>query len=293
MAGLGIKPFKDLTLCDDFMFSEVMRQPENVTPFLEELLQKRIARVVAIDKQKDMKDGYWSHGIRLDVYLEDEYNTKYDVEVQTTLRSQLEKRVRYYQSGIDRHTLEAGEDYEELCDSYVIFICINDYYKAGLAVYERESRIKDAPEIAYEDGSHVFILNTNFSRGNASAEILEFLRYIRAGYEGRSFDVSGSDYLVKIEGAINKIKMTEEQGRLYMTYATRMLDERKEGIKEGLKEGREEGRNEEKLATIREMLDIGMPVETISRVVRLSADKVRELIAALDKNEGPAQKNKK
>ncbi len=32
---LGIKPFQELTLCDDFIFSKVMRKPENLKPFLE------------------------------------------------------------------------------------------------------------------------------------------------------------------------------------------------------------------------------------------------------------------
>ncbi len=45
---LGIKPFQELTLCDDFIFSKVMRQPENVKPFLEGPLQKKIARVSKI-----------------------------------------------------------------------------------------------------------------------------------------------------------------------------------------------------------------------------------------------------
>ncbi len=62
-----------------------------------------------------MKDAYDAHGIRLDVYLEDEHYTKYDVEVQARLYRKLEKRIRYYTSGIDRHSLEMNTDYEELC----------------------------------------------------------------------------------------------------------------------------------------------------------------------------------
>lgn len=275
---LGIKPFKDLTLCDDFIFSEVMRKPENIKPFLEGLLQQKIARVAAIDKQKDMKDGYLAHGIRLDVYLEDEHNTKYDVEVQTTLRRQLEKRVRYYQSGIDRHTLEAGGDYEELCDSYVIFICTDDYYKTGLAVYERESRIKDAPEISYRDGSHVFILNANFSNGNAGPETLEFLRYIRAGYEGRSFDVSGSEHLTRIDHAVVKLKMTEGEESNYMTMAMKMMDERKAGIELGRKEGIKENTRK----TVKQLRSMNMPVEFISEAVQLSVEEVKKMIREME-----------
>ena len=121
---MPIKPFKDLSLVDDFMFSEVMRRPENIKPFLEAVLEKKIQRVVTIDKQKDLKDTYDAHGIRLDVYLEDENHTKYDVEVQARLHRKLEKRIRYYLSGIDRHSLEMNEDYEKMSDSFVIFICV-------------------------------------------------------------------------------------------------------------------------------------------------------------------------
>ena len=42
---LGIKPFQELIPCDDFIFSKVMRQTENVKPFLEGPLQTKKARV--------------------------------------------------------------------------------------------------------------------------------------------------------------------------------------------------------------------------------------------------------
>ena len=134
---MAIKPFKDLSIVDDFMFSEVMRQPENVKPFLEALLGKSIAEVVYIDKQKDLKDEYDAHGIRLDVYLKDEHSTKYDVEIQATLHSALEKQVRFYQSGIDRHSLEISADDEDLSESYVIFMCAQYYFNAVVVLYER------------------------------------------------------------------------------------------------------------------------------------------------------------
>lgn len=134
---------KDLTLADDFIFSEVMRQPENVKPLLESLLMKKIGRITTADKQKDIKDGFGLHGVRLDVCLEDEQQTQYDVEMQTGASYNLEKRIRYYQSSIDRRTLETSENYRDLRQSYVIFICTDDYYKRGLAVYKRKSVVED------------------------------------------------------------------------------------------------------------------------------------------------------
>lgn len=275
-----VKPFQELTIIDDFMFADIMRQPEFIKPFLESILEKKIAEVVIIDKQKDFKDAYDAHGIRLDVYLEDEDRTKYDVEVQARLHPELERRVRFYQSGIDRHSLKTGEEYWQLPDSYIIFLCAKDYYKAGLAVYERESHIKCAPEIRYEDGSHVYILNADFSVDNANAEITDFLRYVRAGVKGESFDVSKSNYLQKLDDEIKRIKGDSEREMEYMTYAMRLQDERRIGREEGRKMGQEEGRMERDKELVQRLLAKGRSLDEICDIVGLDMPEVRKLVGS-------------
>jgi len=64
---------------------------------------------------RDAKD------IRLDVYVEDEENTVYDIECQKTDTHELPKRSRYYQSQIDSALLEKGYHYSQLKKSFVIF----------------------------------------------------------------------------------------------------------------------------------------------------------------------------
>ena len=54
-------------------------------------------------------------------------------------------------------TLKSAESYRELRQSFVIFICTDDYYKRGLAVYRRRSVIEGAEDIAYDDGSHAYL----------------------------------------------------------------------------------------------------------------------------------------
>ena len=68
-----------------------------------------------------------SKGIRLDVYVEDEAGTVYNVEIQTTDKKNLPKRLRYYQGMIDLNILNRGEDYASLRRSFVIFICTLDF----------------------------------------------------------------------------------------------------------------------------------------------------------------------
>lgn len=238
------KVFQSLTLADDFMFGEIMRQEKYSRPFLEALLGKKIAKIKTINTQQDFSDYYTAHGVRLDVYLEDENNTKYNIEMQTSTQRALERRIRYYQSAIDRHTLEVNKDYERLLDSFVIFICLDDYYRQGFAVYHRGSRVKEAPDIKYNDGTQAIILNADFSNGNAAPEILTFLEYLKDTYAGKRFDVSESEYLQNIETEIKVIKRDEGKEKMYMDYAMKMQDVHKEGFRLGREDGLAEGRAE-------------------------------------------------
>ena len=53
-----------------------------------------------------------SKGIRLDIYLEDDDNTVFNLEMQTTTYKELPKRSRYYQGIIDLNMIEKGESYD-------------------------------------------------------------------------------------------------------------------------------------------------------------------------------------
>ena len=68
-----------------------------------------------VEPQKTEKEGYESKGVRLDIYVESEDGTIYDVEVQTTDKRNLPKRMRFYQSIMDINFLNKGMDYNVLC----------------------------------------------------------------------------------------------------------------------------------------------------------------------------------
>ena len=168
----NITPLSELPLHSDFMFGQVMRSTEICKLFLEELLNITIQQIKFIDQQKDLSDSYEYHGIRLDVYLKDEKGTVFNVEMQVDRKKGFTRRARFYQSAIDRNQLTKGADYTGLSESYVIFVCDFDYFQTGKAVGERISFLKGT-DIPYEDGSHVFFLNSRYTEGNASKAILE------------------------------------------------------------------------------------------------------------------------
>ncbi len=72
-------------------------------------------------------------GIRLDVYIKDDKNRHFNVEMQVA-NTEIFKRSRYYHSQIDMELLSTGIDYEQLPESYVIFIC--DFDPIGLGKYK-------------------------------------------------------------------------------------------------------------------------------------------------------------
>ena len=232
-----IIPLSELPLSNDFMFSQVMRSEEICKLFLEALLGVEIRRIEYLDRQKDLTDSYEYHGIRLDVYLKNEAGTVFNVEMQADRQNDLPKRVRFYQSGIDRSELPKGADYTNLSDSYVIFVCNFDYFHIGKAVGERVSFLKGT-DVVYEDGSHVFFLNSRYTEANASKPILEFLDLIRTNDVERVYETPLAKEAGKRMQAVRSDKELEVS---YMTLAQKMLDERRLGYAEGIEKGREEG----------------------------------------------------
>ena len=208
------KPIEELTITDDFMFGAVMRDPKLCKPLLEMILGVRIRRIEYPELQKTLNERYASKSIRLDVYVEDEAGTVYDVEIQTTEKKHLPKRTRYYQGVMDLHILEKGEDYTKLRRSYVIFICTYDPFHKGRWVYTFENLCREAPDISLGDGASKIILNTKGNVGEISDELKALLRYM----DGLA---PASDYTKQLDTAVADVRTDENWRREYMVLVER------------------------------------------------------------------------
>lgn len=256
--------FKNLPLSDRFMFGEVMRNSGICKLFLEELLQCKIERIVFAAKEADLSDTVLGHGIRLDVFLADENNTHYDVEMQNTSDS-IEKRSRYYQSVIDRELLKRSMDYDKLPESFIIFICNFDHVGKGLAKYERVSYYKGTDD-EYNDGSHVILLNTRYTdRSNVSDSIAEYLDYIRDNNDTANFSTMLAQEAVDLT---QKVRHDPEKEVDFVTFRMALMDERRAAHKEGREEGIREGRQEGRIETFCDLVAKG--VLTVAEALNLS-----------------------
>lgn len=73
-------------------------------------------------------------------------NRVYNIEIQRSDKGAGAKRARYNSSLMDANVTEPGEKYENLCESYVIFITENDIMKVGLPIYHIDRTVKETGE---------------------------------------------------------------------------------------------------------------------------------------------------
>ena len=144
--------FEKKTIKDNFIFGAVMHNPEKCKALLECILKVKIREIKYPELEKTIKKTYWSKGVRLDVYVEDEKNTIYNIEMQATNKKFLPKRMRYYQGMIDLNVIDKGQEYSRLKQSYVIFICDYDEFGLGRHVYTFENVCKEDSKLTLNDG---------------------------------------------------------------------------------------------------------------------------------------------
>lgn len=97
---------------------------------------------------------------------------------------------------------------------------------------ERISFLKGT-DIPYEDGSHVFFLNSRYTEGNASKAILEFLDLVRTNDVEKLYETPLGQ---KAKERIREVRSDKTLEVSYMTYAQKIIDERQRGYDEGHEE---------------------------------------------------------
>ena len=251
----AIKAWEELEIKDDFMFAKVMRDKKLCKKLLERLLQTKIRDIVYLEEQKSINIEKDAKSIRLDVYIE-EGNRVFDLEMQTTDKRNLPKRSRYYQGMIDLNTIEKGENYKKLKESYVIFICTFDPFHQEKAQYTFENFCIEDKELRLNDGAKKIFFNAKDYINAEDEEIREFLKYVNG-------EKSDSAFVKEIEDRVAQIKASEEWRLEYMTLLMREQEIWEEAEEKGREMGREEGREEGIRGTVTLLKELNIPLQTI------------------------------
>ena len=228
---MPIKPWKDLTIRDDYMFKLVMRNKRICRRMLEMILRVPIRDIRYLEEEKSISPRYDSKGIRLDVYAEGE-DTVYEVEMQVRQvgTEELAKRTRYYQSVIDQDMLKTGYSYKRLKLTIIIFICPFDPFGQGRHLYTFRNLCKEDPSLEMGDGTAKVFLNTKGTMDDVPADVKAFCGYVNG--------IASEDGLVQeIEKEVQSLKYIEKEEVSYMTYAMKLEEAHEDGIRQGIEQG--------------------------------------------------------
>ena len=277
------KKFENLTIQSYFIFKKVMSRKRICIHLLEELLQIKIADINYIEAEKSLEPDYTSRGIRLDIIVEDDKNTHYNLEMQVknnknphTKAFVLPKRSRYYQALLDIDLLQQGQEYDLLPPTYVIFICVFDFFAKGNYVYTFKKRCLENLELELQDEATTMLLNTKGTHGDISKDIKSFYDYVNN-------HIVTTDFTKQIDDEISYLKLDTKVRREFMLMEARLLDERREGEAVGIAKGKEigliEGEAKEKLATAKRLFSMGLSVQDIAKATSLPIEQVEALQA--------------
>lgn len=231
------KKLSELTITDDFMFGEVMRNKKLAKGLIERVLGDRVGKISRVVPQKVMKSAYDSRGVRFDVYAEAKNGRIYDVEIQTLPHKDLAKRTRYYHDVIDSYITKPGVLFSELKPCYVIFVCTFDPFNRGNYLYSFEMKSDDEPPVLMGDESYTVFLNITGSNGKISMDLDRLVAYFR---DGKSND----EFTRSLDNSVQMIRNDPAKEAEYMTMLCKLDEERAAGREEGRAAGREEGLEE-------------------------------------------------
>lgn len=233
----------------------------------------------------------FGHSAQLDILAEDENGRRFNVEIQRADEGAPAKRARFYSSSLDTVFLKAGRDYEELPETYVIFITENDVLQRNLPIYNIDRYIGQNMEL-FKDGSHIIYVNSQIQDDTPLGKLMqdmyctdpaklnykefapqmEFLKHSKDG-EGEMRDLF-EEYAHQVGQQIGQ-QLGQKIGEKIA----------KEKVKEATKKATMKAAKTTKKKTLKDMalkmLKRGDSVEDVAEITSLPPESVRALQASM------------
>ena len=288
------------SLDSDLMFTSVMRNEDACINLLQAIFpDKKIDRIeylsdfdpraknFELEIQKYIQVNPSCKSIRLDVYFKDS-DRVYNVEMERTNRGKARtiRRSRMYSSLIDANLLGPGRNYQNLVDSYVIFLCKFDPFDRKKYIYKFRSMCEDENDLCEDNGRYNIYLNTKGSKGNLDFDLKEMFEYINGGTN--AIGKKTKSKLVKtIDKYVQEFNSNDTWRRGAMTLDMLIQENcdfaREEGLAKGLAQGKAQAEakaKEKEVQSIRSMYADHVPVEKISKYVSLTEAEVQNILSA-------------
>ena len=227
---------------DEFMSICLKDNKPAVNRILGIILNKPDIEVTRVETQVELKN-IKGRSIRLDVRARDKDGV-YNCEIQRADKGATPRRARFHGSMLDADESTKGMMFEDLSETYVIFITEKDYFGQGKPIYrferycrEIDRNLNDGLHIIYVNGEYrgdddigcIGWLMHDFSCTNADdihyTEIAERIRFLKEDDEGvRSMCRSIEEMLEKNSKEVTE-KNTLEFARQMIALGKNTIDD--------------------------------------------------------------------
>ena len=223
-----------------------MKNEELCKELLEKLLHIKIDHIIYPELEKELTAYYEMKSVRLDVYVKDS-DKIFDIEMQNQPTNYLPLRTRYYQSMIDVDNLLKGEEYSNLKESFIIFICQFDPFNENLPCYTFKNICKENTNIELQDKTSKIIFNSTAYENENDVDIKNFLKYIKT-------KVPTSNLTDKINNMVEEQKENDKFRTEYLSMNLHDRDITRKAFTEGREEGISQGAELTKIETAKNMI---------------------------------------
>ena len=165
-----LQRIQSLRLLDDDFMNKVFEDKACAEFLLQIILERTDLTVQKVHSQHNLKN-LQGRSVRLDILATDEAGRVYNIEVQRSDKGAGAKRARYNSSLIDANITEPGDNYENLNETYVIFITEHDVLKAGRPIYHIDRMIQET-NASFGDGSHILYVNAQIKDNTALGQLM-------------------------------------------------------------------------------------------------------------------------
>ena len=222
------------------------------------ILFDTIGKIAYISIQHSINTYEQAKSVRFDVLVQAENGKFYDVEMQVSNERNIPKRIRFYQAAIDISFLDKGNFYNDLNDSFIIFICLFDVIGKNRPVYTFENICLQDKNISLQDGTKKVIINSEAFKNTEDKDLKDFLEYLKTGKVN-------SEFTRRIEAMIQTVKNNEQARQEYRLMSTFEMD------------AMDRGAYKTKRKTAKLMKQRGYPISEISLMTELPESEIEKL----------------
>ena len=156
---------------------------------------------------------------------------------------------------MDANSLLVGDDYEQLSETYVIFITENDVLHGNLPIYHIERTIQENA-VVFDDGLHIIYVNNAITDDTPLGRLMHDFRCTKP-----------EDMHYK--ELADRVRYLKESPEGVSSMCKAMEEMRNEAEARGVTKG--------KIEDAIEMLKENLNIEKIAKITKLSTDKIAEV----------------